>query len=234
MNELDQKMSLLLSKPLPFEDFYIYPLTVDEIQEIGFDYFYTILQIIIADETDLEHVPENVVVYPFDILISNIVYCSDQLFLDAIFSFFKKVFRKEYVKLEDDYMLVGDDIILHIHNYGTFVEIIKQQYCVRKEIKKPRTEKQKEMDRLRSEKRKKYAKWIEDESEDISDLISSVLSVHPTISDSNIGEKTLYYLVDQFKRINKRDDYFIGIKSLLAGASKEDVKLIHWTKKIVT
>jgi len=129
--------------------------------------------------------------------------------------------------------MIGEDINIHIHNYSLFVDIIKKQYCIEKEVKKPKTEKQKEIDKLRAEKRKKYAKWLEDESEDISDLFSSILSIHPTIDTANIGSKSIYYLVDQFKRINKRDDYFIGIKSLLAGASEEDVKLIHWTKKIV-
>ncbi|TRZ53916.1 MAG: hypothetical protein D4S01_00480 [Dehalococcoidia bacterium] len=233
MDELDEKIALLFGNPIPFENNFVYPLTVDEIKEIKFSYFYMILQIIIADENDLEFIPEKTIVYPFDIFMSNLIYAQDDMFKEAIVSFLRKIFKKDTVFIDEEIIMIGEDINIHIHNYSLFVDIIKKQYCIEKEVKKPKTEKQKEIDKLRAEKRKKYAKWLEDESEDISDLFSSILSIHPTIDTANIGSKSIYYLVDQFKRINKRDDYFIGIKSLLAGASEEDVKLIHWTKKIV-
>jgi len=234
MQELDESVSLFFGDALPFEDSFVYPLTIGEIKKLEFSNFYTILQLLIADENDLETIPEHMVVYPFDIFYSNIVYSQDLSFTEKIFDFLKGVFRVEYIMLKDDYICVGDNITLHIHNYDAFVEIIKKQYCIKKEVKKQRTEGQKEYDRMLAEKRKKYAKWIEDESEDITDLMSSICAIHPTINSQNIQDLTVYYLINQFKRIMKRDDYFIGIKSLLAGASSKDVKIVHWSKKIVS
>lgn len=234
MQELDESVSLFFGDALPFEDCLVYPLTIGEIKKLEFSNFYSILQILIADENDLETIPEHVVVYPFDIFYSNIFYAQEESFKEKIFEFLKCVFRVEYIMLREDYICVGDNITLHIHNYNAFVEIVKKQYCLKKEVKKERSEKQKEYDKLLAEKRKKYAKWIEDDSEDITDLMSSICAVHSTINSQNILDLTVYYLINQFKRIMKRDDYFIGIKSLLAGASSNDVKIVHWSKKIVS
>lgn len=233
MEELDERACLFLGDPLPFDCGEVYPLTIGEIKEIGFSNFYTILQIIISDENDLEFVPENTIVYPFDIFLSNIVYCPNEDFKHKIVLFLKKIFKIENIFFDENFICLDNGISIGIDNYEEFSKIIMKQYCIKKEIRPFRTEKQKEMDRLRAEKRKKYSKWLEDERDDIIDLISSICSVHPSIDAKNINGQHIYYLIDQFKRINKRDDFFIGIKSLLAGASKDDVKLIHWTKKIV-
>lgn len=234
MFDLDEEVDLLFGEAIRVDDFLVYPLTVDEIRELKFSYFYAILQILIADESDLEHVPENLVVYPFDIFLSNIVYCQDELFKNKIFDFLKKSLRQEYVIVQDDCIYVGDNITLNIANYDLFVETIKKQYSIKKEAKKPRTEKQKEYDREVAEKRRKYAKWLAEDSEDITDLISSVCAIHPSINIDNIGKYTVYYLMNQFKRLNKRDDYFISIKRLLAGDTSNEVKVVHWVKKIVS
>jgi hypothetical protein len=63
-------------------------------------------------------------------------------------------------------------------------------------------------------------------------LISSVCSKHANLSLFNIEKLTIYQLIDQFKRLNMIDEYFISVDSLLAGADSKKVDLNHWSKKI--
>lgn len=233
MDNLDERASLFLADPIPFDGQNVYPLKIKDIKGLGFSNFYKVLQLLISDENDLDECPKDRIIYPFDIFFSTIVYCQDVVFQESILSFLKLIFDKSEVYVGEDFISVGEDITLHFQNYDELVEIIKKQYCIKKIPQKAKTAKQKEIDQLRSEKRKKYARWFDEDTEDIVDLLSSICAVHPSINNENIENKTIYYLIDQFKRVGKRDDYFIGIKQLLAGASKEDINLTHWTKKIV-
>jgi len=70
----------------------------------------------------------------------------------------------------------------------------------------------------------KKSEWV--------NIISSISSKHASINLFNSGNLTIYQLIDQFKRINMIDEYYISIKSLLAGASKDDVQIIHWSDDI--
>ena len=76
------------------------------------------------------------------------------------------------------------------------------------------------------------AKFSKDNEGDLSDIISSVCSKHPTINLFNVEDLTLYQLMDAYKRLNAIDQYFINIKSLIAGADKKEVNLKHWSEKI--
>jgi hypothetical protein len=76
------------------------------------------------------------------------------------------------------------------------------------------------------------AKFSKGNESDISDIISSVCSKHPNINLFNVENLTLYQLMDAYKRLNAIDQYFINIKSILAGADKKDIDLKHWSEKI--
>ena len=80
--------------------------------------------------------------------------------------------------------------------------------------------------------RKKYGKSEKDNETNITDVISAVSSKHPSINLSNIGELTIYQIMDCFKRLNKIENYTLSFEALIHGASKDDVKLEHWSEKL--
>lgn len=230
MDDLDQDIALLLGDGLEFETLLIKPLTIREIKNIKFSNFYSIIQVLISDRTDLQNVVENVEVFPFDIFVSNLVY--NEQFAMIMIEFLKTIFNKEISFMENG-ILIGENVVLNSSNYDKFVDIIKKQYCVVKPKKLiAKNSKQEEYLKRLAEMQKKYENHRKADSEDISDWISSVVAKHNSLDFNSVQDLTIYQLMNQFKRLNKIDEYFIGIDQLLAGASKEDVKITHWSKKI--
>ena len=229
MNELDENISLLFGDPIVFCEHFIYPLTIREIKKFKFSDFYSILYLLMSDETDLEVVSDEHV-REFDILFSNIIYNPDKLFSEKILFALSLMFKEE-IGICESGIIVGDNFLLNADNYIRFVEIIKRQYCLKKEVKlASKNSKQDEYFKQLAKMRKKYENFIK--TEDISDWISSVIAKHNNLDFIIIQDLTIYQLINQFKRLNKIDDYFVSIEQLLAGASSDEVKVIHWSKRL--
>ena len=241
MDEVDLNGRMLLGKPIHVSKINIYPLTMDEIfdekGEIGFEVYNRYLSILCIDSDTIKELlgidDDNQIIEPFDYLYLNCLQNEElrNLILKAF-----NLFLKEQVSFcEEGYFLVGDFItgnIINRLNFNSIVDILKQQNCInnKSKIAKPQNEKQKEFFKKLKQMREKYAKY-QPSQPDITDIMSSVCSKHPSINVFNIGGLTMYQLIDQYKRLNMIDEYFLSVESLLHGASKDEVKLIHWSSK---
>ena len=157
-------------------------------------------------------------------------------------------FFKEDVNVGDGHFYIGNLDEGRIINKDVFDDIVyilkKQNYIKDKSDKKFKSDiaKQKYDELLKA--REKIANFGKKEikKEIIKDdlykksewinIMSSLGAKHPSINLFNVGNLTIYQLIDQFKRINMIDGYSIAIDSLLAGANKEEVEIIHWSDDI--
>lgn len=132
--------------------------------------------------------------------------------------------------------------VVHRDNFDEIVRIVKYQNFmdnVKKKEFNPANEKarklaeQMERNREKVEAKKKIQQMNEkgeDESMDISDIISAVSSKSHSINKLNVWELTLYQLYDEYSRLELIDNYEVSISAMMAGAS--DVELKHWSSKL--
>lgn len=245
MNNLDLNMRLLKNKPIFIKDVgYLYQLTLDEIEEIdileGWLKFYQYLRLLCISTEDIKEIlnAKDIEIYPFEYLI---LICRESkecldLIINGLSLFFKeKVFFSKpkglfFLGKESDQRFITQE------NYKEIQFILQKQSCIDNEPEfKPKNDRAKQMvDRIK-EMRNKYfngKKQQEDSENDLSDIMSSVCSKHPSVNYFNVGQLSLYQLINHFKRLNAIDQYFINIESLRNGASKDEVQLKHWSLKL--
>ncbi len=221
------------------------PKTIEEIDEIGFDVYNQYLSTLCITSDDIYELldmNDNFQdIEPFEFIVSNCLngeYKEEFLkhIINALSFFLNEKVYFHYPENEDDrgyfYMSeINEGRFLHIANFNFFSDILKMQNCISENIsnrnRKPKNEAEKDLYRQLNKARAKYNK----RDNDMSDIISSICAKHPSVNLFNVRSLTIYQLIDQYKRLNAIDEYFISIESLLHGASSDDVKVTHWSSK---
>jgi hypothetical protein len=240
MNFSDSSLNtkFLLNKDIEFIGFaFLKSKTINDIEVIGFDTYNEYLSLLcltsddIYDLLDMNDDFQNV--EPFDFILSNCLINED--FLKQITSALSFFLGEQVYFSKDSYFYINEineGRFLHIANFNFFIDILKRQNCISENLsnkrRKPKNEAEKNLYRQLNKARAKYSKK---DNSDMSEIISSVCAKHPSINLFNVGDLTIYQLIDQYKRLNAIDEYFISIDSLLHGASSEDVKVVHWSSK---
>lgn len=235
LSEVDLNIHFLLGKTVNVGNMKLTPLTLDEIIEVGFDNYNKYLSILCLDSNSIAEmlkIEDDTIIQPFEYLYWN---CKqDDEAKNLILKSLNLFLREQVQFFVEGCFIVGDvkeGDFLSYDNFNFFIDILKQQNCIEtSKATEPESDKQKDFFKQLKKMREKYAKY--QPQQDISDIISSVCSKHPSINLFNVGGLTIYQLIDQFKRLNAIDEYFLNIKSLLAGAKKEDVTLKHWANKM--
>lgn len=236
LENLEYRTKLLLGEPIWLNDIKLYPLKLWEIFEISLNKYNLFLSLLSYTKNEIMeslNVVEDIPLYDFVVL--NFVSDESNDFRDSFLNILSRITKKKVSFNVSGYFLVGTKAIIDAKNFNDFTKIIKHQNVLKERKNVVVTKKQrdyKEMVEKARKKHKEYIKAIGSQDTDILDIISAVSSKHPSINLFNIQNLTMYQLIDQFKRLNMIDDYFISVDSLLAGAKKNDVNLIHWSKKI--
>lgn len=234
----------LLGKPIdiPYLGL-IYPLTIDDIFKIGltkYNQYLSLLMITTDDilsmiDTDITETSERI--EAFDFLLLNALMNED--FRKDILAILSLLFKETTQLCEEGYFYIGhinDCRCLNVANFGMLVDIIKLQNCIDTESKDvlAKNEKQREFLKQLKKAKAKYNKLnTVDVDIEISNIISSVCAKHPSINLFNVGQLTMYQLINQFKRLSLIDDYFINVESLMHGATGDDVKITHWASTLL-
>lgn len=221
--------NLLFGKPIECETFLIYPLTINEILDFDIAAYNNILSILSLDKKEIEDLYSIFDVDVFELVI--ISFYSDSNFKDRLLRFFSLVLREDIYFHSDNYFISESSKIINEESFYKIANIILIQNCIKRKKYQIKSKREKEYLELVRKAKEKYKNVLDSESDDFTlDIISSVCAKHPSINFFNVGELTFYQLIDQFNRLNYIDEYFINIKSLLAGA--KDVKVNHWSRKI--
>jgi len=233
MDDITLASKFLRGKPVSLGLFKLYPLTLDEIfDDIGFNEYNRYLSILCIDSETIKemlNMGTESNIEPFEYLFASAFHQEES---KEIICVGLGLFFKEEVFVKEGYFQIGEnqENILYQNNFNFFIDILKQQNCINGENSKVKTEndaQKKFMEKLR-EMREKYKKHQKEQ--DITDIMSGVCSKHPSINVFNVGNLTMYQLINAYKALNSIDSYFLNYDAMLAGA--EDIKLKHWAEKL--
>lgn len=235
LENIDYRSKLLFGKPVIFKNIIIHPLKIWEISEYSFEKYNKFLYFISFNKIEIQEalkVFDEISLYDF--ILINIVADQSNEFLNIFLEMFSLILKEELIFSSKGYFFTNTGIRIDNENFRNIVDIIKDQNVIKNREEKITTKKEqdyKEMLRKAKEKHKEYLKATGNTETDLLDIISSLAARHPSLNLFNICELTVYQLLDQFKRINLIDEYFVNIDFLLAGADKKNINLNHWSKK---
>jgi hypothetical protein len=239
---MNLKMRFLLGQPIKLTGIgTLNPVTINGICEIGADQYNKYLGLLCISKADIQESlntddDENpaIDIEPFDFIYVNSV--NDGEFMDMTINALELIFGEVITFYPTEACFgIGEDVkecrMLHKGNYNFVADIIRMQNCINN--KSEDTKNQSKAVRDYNKKLKEVKAKQSNDSSGIIDIVSAVCSKHPSVNIFNVGGMTIYQLVDQYKRLNMIDDYYISIESLMHGASQDEVKPVHWSSKLV-
>lgn len=251
--DVNLKLKLLGNIPIPIKDIcLIYSLTLSEIISIGIDEYETMLSNLIIDPKQLLKDSEDMEeITTFDIIIYNILNCKDGQYINYILKAIK-MFIKEEVSfvcpnkadsvdvIKESYFVIGEqnesNRFLNREDYAIFKEILLCQNCLNnndnKEEYNPANEDAKNILSKINKSKEKMKKLKEDREGkmSLSDIISTVAAKSSNLNIIEIMKLSIYQLYDQLDRIQMIEEYEMSIKSLLAGANPDEIKVQHYLR----
>ena len=204
---------------------------INDLHDVGFENYNKYLSCLCITSDDIyelfEWNDEFQNIDPYDFILANALY--NQEYFDNVVNGLSFFLQEEFKFNEGGFFESVTKNSINKSNFNFFIDILRKQNCVNQESKKmtPKNEAQKKMFIKLKKARAKYNK----QDNNVIDIISSVCAKHPSISLFNVGELSMYQLIDQYKRLNAIDEYFISINSLMHGASNDDIKVKHWSSK---
>jgi hypothetical protein len=235
-DEITLKTKFLLGKPIELDGIgKLHQLTLDEILDIGFPKYNSFLGVLcISKEEILEELKiEDQDFEPFDFIVANCIHSEEykELVCKALSAFLKS----DVTFNQEGYFEIGELIdcrILHKQNFNFFIDIVKQQNCIREKPKLPECKNEAQRQYYEKLKEVRAKKEQFENKNSFYDIVSSLCSRHNSINVFNIGDFNIYQIIDQYKRLVMIDEYFISVDSRMHGAS-EDVTVTHWSDKAI-
>ena len=253
MNLTDNEvLKFLRGAPVLLDDICaIYPVTLGEIVDIGYDKFQqflgvmTVVKPIIRDNEDneLKELMDSLTDFQYLLMMATIDMSINSLLKEG-FLFFTH--ESIMISIDPPSLIIGpaqEQHILTEEKFQDLQRIIKRMCFLEQEgdeiiINEDDSPKVKELKmqmRANREKvrRAKAAKAEREKSDmKLSDLIGSMTINDCGLNIKNVWDITYYAFHDQLKRMGWRDQFNINQKAALAGAKIDKSKLKHWMRSI--
>ena len=255
MNLTDNEtLKFLKGSPVFLEDICaIYPATIGEIVDEGYDNFQRYLSIILAekpivkssDDPELKELLNNLTDFQYLLMMTTLDEDSSVL-LKKAFNFF--IHEEVVFSLNPAQIIIGpieENHLLTEEKFYDLQRILKRMYFIEQEGEEiiiypddpPATKRIKMQMRANREKvRKAKAKKAAQEKNDLkfSDLIASITINDCGLNIENVWNITYYAFHDQLKRMGWRDQFNINNRAALAGAKLKKSQLKHWMRSIAS
>lgn len=227
---------LLSGLPIKIYNIDVYPLKLRDLAIMGYEDYYTKIYYLTAEPKDFtlsEDVDiDNITI--FDIIMSNMYY-SNEHHRKGIIKIMEVIFRQ---KVTFAYcrscFYIGDiknNNIINKDNYIEIKKVLKLQNCIKDKKEEFKCVNSK-AEKIRQKILKGREKLNKKTEPTFEDLVSTLASKGNGLNILNIWDLTVYQFYDQLIRTQMIEDYYINIKSLLAGAKKEDVNLKYYIRPI--
>jgi len=226
------KLRLLANLPLYVDKIPIYSPLLREIAEIGFEKYGIILTCGTIVKDILIDAEKLGITNNYDALIFAINQNKESFgtFLYSLFFFTKIEFSAKLI--DNDLVFIKDDIVLNRNNYDLLVTNIKLSNKLEVE------DDEKELDEfdkrvLEMEKKIREAQNKNVEPLKFADLISCVANFDGNgLNIINIWNLNVYQFYEQLQRGQLKEQYQWNLKSLLAGASPDNIKTESYLQNI--
>ena len=231
----------------------IYPVTLGEIVDLGYDKFQQYLGVLTStkpivkqnEDKELAELLDQLTDFQYVLLMSNLDI-QINMALKAGFQFFTH--ENILITLDPPSIMLGsleEKHVLDEKKFYEFQNILRRMYFLEQEGEEiiiydddtPKVKQLKMQMRANREKvrRAKAAKAAREKSElRMSDLIGSLTINDCGLNIQNIWDITYYAFHDQLKRMGWRDQFNINQKAALAGAKIDKSKLKHWMRSIAS
>ena len=230
----------------------VYPATLGEIVDLGYDKFQEYLSVLTAtkpveqhNDNELNELMQELTDFQFILFMASIDAKMNQELKDGF-----RFFTHETITLSLDPPMifigpVEDNRILNEEKFYDLQRLLRRMYFLEVEGEEiiiyaddlPATKRLKQKMRENREKvRRAKAKKAQKDGSDmkLSDLIGSITINDCGLNMINIWDITYYAFHDQLKRMGWRDQFNINQKAALAGAKINKSQLKHWMRSIAS
>lgn len=255
MNLTDNEtLKFLKGSPVLLDDVCaVYPATIGEIVDEGYDNFQRYLSILISekpipkasDDPELKQLLNSLTDFQYLLMMASIDAEVNSSLKQAFYFF---THEEVIFSLDPAQIIVGPIEEKHLLTEEKFYDLqrlLRRMYFIEQEDEEiiiypddpPATKKIKMQMRQNREKvRKAKAKKAAQEKTDLkfSDLIASITINDCGLNMDNIWNITYYAFHDQLKRMGWRDQFNINNRAALAGAKLNKSQLKHWMRSIAS
>ncbi len=232
---LIDKLTLFAGLPISLHDVcLIYHPTFKDIAELGCDKFNNYLLTLTVGE---QQNADGVTISPFSFLYgAACLNPHDSLLITNAISFF--VHDTVMLLPEMECFLIGDakdKKFLTKDNFEDFQEVLSLMCWLKEARGIPESKRAKEIQDKINRAQRKVAeikrKRGDDETLDLTTMLSSYLAKNPTVDYKSLWELPYYVFYDQFIRMRYIEEYDINTRAAMAGAKISKNKLRHWMRK---
>ena len=254
MNLTDNEvLKFLKGSPIFIDDICaVYPATLGEIIDLGYDKFQQYLSIATStkpmagkQDKELDELIQKLTDFQFILFMSSIDLSMNSILKQAIRFF---THEEATISVDPPSIFIGpleDKRMMTENQFYDFQQLLRRMYFLEVEGEEiiiradddPATRRIKEIMRANREKvRKAKAKQNQGKDSDmkLSDLIGSITINDCGLNIINIWDITYYAFHDQLKRMGWRDQFNINQKAALAGAKINKSQLKHWMRSIAS
>lgn len=217
----------------------VYPVTIRQTVKIKYSKYNLLLMNLVARPEDFGLPIENINgITTYEIIVSNILY-GDNIYRLMIIEALEFFLHENIIFSPDlNVFYIGDiseNRIIDKNIFEKIVQILKIQNCVRNgvvddEFKNCANSKAEEIKRKILKGRQSII--VNKDMPTFKDLISVLAANGNNLNILNIWDLTIYSFNDQFSRMQMIEEYNLNFRSLLAGASSEEIKLKHYIRAI--
>ena len=233
------RLKLLAGLPIKVDSLLkIKPLTLRQIADMDYEQYNIYLSNLVADPKDFTFAKEIDVskFSTWDIIADNMYHGGDE-YREFILNCLKFILNEKVTFIYcKGCFYIGDikwKIVLNKDNYESFKNVLNFQNCLDKNKDNMKTANSKaEEIKQKILKGRQLLQKKSGLEVTFEDLISVMAANGNGLNVLNVWELTLYQFNNQFSRMQMIEDYDINIRSLLAGAKKEDIQLKHYIRKI--
>ena len=230
----------------------VYPATLGEIVDLGYDKFQQYLSVLTAtkpigqqQDSELNQLIEELSDFQFILFMASI----DQKMNQELKNGFRFFTHEDITLTLDPPMIfigpIEDQRIIKDEQFYDLQHVLRRMYFIEVEGEEiiiypddpPATKRLKQKMRENREKvRRAKAKKAKQEGSDmkLSDLIGSMTINDCGLNMVNVWDITYYAFHDQLKRMGWRDQFNINQKAALAGAKINKSQLKHWMRSIAS
>jgi hypothetical protein len=239
IKKIDQ-LRLLKGLSIPMTDgaCFVKHLTIGEIAEIGLEEFYQYLNLFTVEDDEINIKIDDKSIDLYNALMIN---CRNDFNIRNKIEVGLCVFTGEqhcYYDEERDILFIDnvDDRRITEENFNEFRSILQIIYRIKKEIEdqSTMTEAERKMRKKFEDRKKQLAKAKQKEGRGdkitLEDLIIGLMVVGRKTNE-DVWNFPFYSFYEAFYCLERKEQYEVNLKSLLAGADPKKVKLIHWLDK---